>query len=109
MARSLRSEILFLAMTRPSLIWGVPLEGLAANVAVTFFAGLQFQGATVWRSPFMFWAIGVPVHFAMRKLTSWDYHWCRTLILWGRAAGHKTLVSLPIQRLRDAHRISTSG
>lgn len=98
-------------MTRPSLIWGVPLEALCLNVMATFFVGLQFQGATVWRSPFMFWAMGVPVHFVLRQLTSWDYHWTRTVRLWAMTTGrgHKTLASLPTQRPRDATRIATSG
>ena len=59
-----RSEILFVSLTRPALTWGVPFEGLAANVMVMFAAGLELSAPTIWRSPFMFWAMAVPIHMA---------------------------------------------
>ena len=36
-------EILYLALTRPALTWGVPFEALALNVMVTFAAGLELS------------------------------------------------------------------
>jgi Type IV secretory pathway, VirB3-like protein len=36
-------EMLYLALTRPALTWGVPFEALALNVMVTFAAGLELS------------------------------------------------------------------
>src|ERR1700735_787757 len=38
-----RSEVLFLALCRPALTWGVPFEAVALNVMVTFAAGLELS------------------------------------------------------------------
>jgi type IV secretion system protein VirB3 len=106
-----RSEILFLALTRPTLVWGVPFEGLAANVFLTFCAGVFLQAPTVWRSPMMFWLLGIPIHLGMQKLTSWDYHWFRTVRLWAltTGTGRTTLESLPTQRPRSAKGVPSSA
>ena len=105
-----RAEMLFVAMTRPALVWGVPFEGLAANVLLTFAAGLELQGPTIWRSPFMFWLAGLPIHFLMQRLTSHDYHWFRTIRIWAltTGTGRTTLESLPTQRARSAKEIASS-
>ena len=105
-----RSEMLFVAMTRPALVWGVPFEGLAANVLLTFAAGLELSGPTIWRSPFMFWLAGLPIHYAMQRLTSFDYHWFRTVRLWAQTTGtgRTTLESLPTQRPRSIKDIASS-
>jgi hypothetical protein len=63
-------EMLYLALTRPALTWGVPFEALALNVMVTFAAGLELSAPTVWRSPVLFWAAAVPIHLGLRRLTS---------------------------------------
>lgn len=106
-----RSEILYLALTRPTLVWGVPFEGLGLNLFLTFFSGLEFQAPTIWRSPFIFWLAAIPIHLAMRRLTSWDYHWIRTIRLWGltTGTGRTTLESLPTERVRSFRRVSSSG
>ena len=44
-------EMLYLALTRPALTWGVPFEALALNVMVTFAAGLELSAPTILRSP----------------------------------------------------------
>lgn len=77
----MKPDVLFLALTRPALVWGVPLEALMLNVFVCFAAGVELQAPTWWRSPFMFWLMGIPIHFALRVLTGWDYHWARGLRL----------------------------
>lgn len=104
-----RGDVLFLALTRPALMWGVPLEGLLLNAATVFFLGVTLKAPTVWRSPVMFWALAIPVHMAMRELTSWDYHWSRTLILSLRslALGSK-LVSLPRGKPKTGQELSSS-
>ena len=70
--------MLFLALCRPALTWGVPFEAVALNVMVTFSAGLELSAPTIWRSPILFWAAAVPIHMVLQRLTSWDYHWFRT-------------------------------
>jgi type IV secretory pathway VirB3-like protein len=106
-----RGEILYLALTRPTLVWGVPFEGLALNVFVTFFGGIEFQAPTLWRSPLMFWLTAIPIHLAMQRLTSWDYHWFRTIRLWALTMGTRraTLESMPTQPARTARECSSSG
>jgi type IV secretory pathway VirB3-like protein len=75
-------EMLYLALTRPALTWGVPFEALALNVMVTFAAGVELSAPTVWRSPILFWGAAIPIHMRLQRLTSWDYHWFRTVRLW---------------------------
>lgn len=96
----IRQDTLFLALTRPALFWGVPLEAFLLNAFLTFFVGVELQGPTLWRSPFMFWLMGIPVHCAMRELTAWDYHWSRTLVLWARCSFHRVLGSIPARPIR---------
>jgi hypothetical protein len=58
----------------------------------------------------MFWLAGLPIHFAMQRLTSYDYHWFRTISIWVQTtgAGRTTLVSLPVQRPRSGKGVATS-
>lgn len=102
-------ETLFLALTRPALVWGVPFEGLAINVFGCFIAGLYLQAPTIWRSPIMFWAAAIPVHFALRLFTSWDCHWPRTLRLSAMKAAHHTLPTLPTTPARRGEEMSSSA
>jgi type IV secretory pathway VirB3-like protein len=106
-----RSEVLFLALCRPALTWGVPFEALALNVMVTFAAGLELSAPTIWRSPILFWAAAVPIHMVLQRLTSWDYHWFRTVRLWvlTTGAGRTTLESLPTQQARSGREVASSG
>jgi type IV secretory pathway VirB3-like protein len=104
-------EMLYLALTRPALTWGVPFEALALNVMVTFAAGLEFSAPTIWRSPVLFWAAAIPIHMGLRRLTSWDYHWFRTVRLWALTVctGCRTLDSLPTQPARSGREVASSG
>src|SRR5271163_651705 len=102
-------EMLYLALTRPALTWGVPFEALALNVMVTFAAGLELSAPTIWRSPVLFWAAAIPIHMGLQRLTSWDYHWFRTVRLWALALRTKELDPLPTQRARSARGVATSG
>jgi type IV secretion system protein VirB3 len=106
-----RREILYLALTRPALIQGVPVEGFAGNIVVTFLAGMILSQPTVWRSPFMFWLAALPIHFVLQRITSWDYHGFRTIMLWleTTAIGRTTLDALPVRRPRAPTEIPTSG
>jgi Type IV secretory pathway, VirB3-like protein len=64
-----RSEVLFLALCRPALTWGVPFEALALNVMVRSAAGLELSAPTIRRSPIPFWAAAVPIHMLLRNLS----------------------------------------
>jgi type IV secretion system protein VirB3 len=64
-------DTLFVAMTRPSVKWGVPFEGFAVNFVVTSFLTML-----VIHRPWGF-AIGVAVHFGMRELCRVDPHFFR--------------------------------
>lgn len=101
-------DILYLALTGPALCWGVPVEGFALNLLARFVAGAYLQAPTIWRSPFMFWAVALPIHYLMRHFTARDFHCARTLRLWFLSAAHPTLYSLPIRQARDARDIATA-
>ena len=85
-----RSEVLFLALTRPTLKWGVPVEGLSLNAAVTGIGGMFWSmhptGGTLTHnivySPFIVWLLFFPIHWAMRYIVTLDYHGFRTIRLW---------------------------
>jgi type IV secretory pathway VirB3-like protein len=111
LSNNFRQDLCLLALTRPALTWGVPFEALALNVMVTFAAGLELSAPTIWRSPILFWAAAVPIHMALQRLTSWDYHWFRTVRLWGLTVctGCRTLESLPTQPARSGREVASSG
>jgi len=66
MART--EDTLFVAMTRPSVKWGVPIEGLLVNGALTAVVTCFIVRAP----PGM--VLFVPIHFAMRELCRTDPH-----------------------------------
>ena len=104
----LQREILFLALTRPALTWGVPFEALAANIMLSFFAGAELSAPTIWRSPMMFWAMSIPIHLALRQLTAWDYHWCRAIRLWALTLGRPSLESISWETPRHYREVPSS-
>jgi type IV secretion system protein VirB3 len=67
----------FVAMTRPSVKWGVPFEGFVANAGLT-------AGVTVFviHSPPGF-LLGVLVHFALREVCRINPHFFWQWRLWG--------------------------
>lgn len=71
----IEKDILFVALTRPAMKWGVPFEGFMANVILSFFAGL-------WGDNPFFWLTCIVVHFPMRVLASLDHNFFRVLRLW---------------------------
>lgn len=105
-----RSEVLFLALTRPALIWGVPIEAFALNAAGTLLSGMILSAPTLWRSPFMFWLAGVPIHFLLQRITSWDFHGFRTIRLWLETAGTGRTALYALSRIppRTAKEIPSS-
>src|ERR1700733_14470173 len=104
-----RSDVLLLAITRPALVAGVPLEAMATNLFVTFFAGMELQAPVLWRSPFILWAlIGIPTHMILKRLTAWDFNWCRTLRLWGLTFAWLSLEAMPTRRPVSGREIPSS-
>lgn len=103
-------ESLLLALTRPALFMGVPAEAAALNFFVTFFSGALLSGHTIWRSPFVFWLAGIPIHLTMRRMVSRDYFAFRTARLWAVTfgAGVTTLECLPTRRPTSGKRIASS-
>ena len=61
-------DTLFVAMTRPSVKWGVPTEGFVVNFFVTFAVTVFL----IHRPPGFL--LGVFVHFALRELCRVDPH-----------------------------------
>lgn len=70
------TDTLYVAMTRPALRWGVPLEGVIINVAFTVMVTCVFIG----RPPGF--AIGFVIHFVLREMTRRDPHFFRRWYLW---------------------------
>jgi len=100
-------EILYLALTRPALWYGVPIEALALNMFVCFFAGAELSAPTIWRCPVWFWAASVPIHFGLRRLTGWNYHWARECRLWLVTFWRPSLYSLSIRPPKSGRDISS--
>ncbi len=105
-----RTEILFLALTRPSLRWGVPFEGLVINMCASFLAGVMFCQPVWYRPPMLYWAAFFPIHAAMRRITAWDFHGFRTLRLWmtSTGVGRVALAALPARRIKKSETIPSS-
>jgi type IV secretion system protein VirB3 len=105
-----RREILFLALTRPALVWGCPIEAVIVNVCVTLLAGMILSAPVWYRAPFFYWAMCVPVHLIIQRVISWDYHGFRTLRLWLETTGigRTTLAGLPTQHSRTATECASS-
>lgn len=105
-----RREILFLALTRPALLWGCPIEAVIVNVGVTLLAGMILSAPVWYRAPFFYWAMCVPVHLIIQRVISWDYHGFRTLRLWLETTGigRTTLAGLPTHPARSSKEVPTS-
>jgi type IV secretion system protein VirB3 len=69
-------DALYIAMTRPAMRWGVPVEGVAVNVAFTAIVTCLF----IHRPPGF--AIGFFIHFVLRELTRHDPYFFHRWRLW---------------------------
>jgi type IV secretory pathway VirB3-like protein len=72
---SFDKEILFVALTRPPLKFGVPFEAFVANFVLSFFIGL-------WLGNPFYWLICIAIHFPMRVIASYDPNFFRLARLW---------------------------
>ena len=104
----MQPDILFLALTRPALTWGVPFEALVCNFVFWFVAGAELMAPTWWRQPMMFWAMAIPTHYALRMLTGWDYHWFRSVKLEMLTVSKTHLESLSIAKARSWREVPSS-
>lgn len=95
----LNEDVLFLAITRPTMKWGVPWKGWLAN-----FFGSMFASMLIAHNPFFFMLAFPIIHLVMRGKTSRDHNFFREMSLafdtMTRAAGAgdfggSTLNSLP--------------
>lgn len=89
-------DTLYLACTRPAMRRGVPVEGFAINLAVTFVFGM------VMGSP-LYWGLFIVVHLAMKALTDRNPFFFRELRLWFETTGANlggALYVLPARRPR---------
>jgi type IV secretory pathway VirB3-like protein len=107
-------DILYVAITRPAMKMGVPVEGLAFNAALTFLA-YAWSAGNLWRmlaSLLIFPAL----HFPMRLVASLDHHLFRIYRLWlengvslkQRQWGGVLLAALPTRRPRNERGIAGS-
>ena len=108
-------DILYIAITRPAMKMGVPVEGLTVNFVISYMAYLYIGH----RGPF--WALATlpvfpVVHFLMRLLVAWDHNVFRIVRLWlelgipitTRTWGGKFLAAIPHHPPSSPRDIATS-
>lgn len=76
----LRTDTLFLALTRPAMFMGVPYEGFLVNVVGSFCFGL------IMGAPY-YWLVCVLIHLPMRALASMDHNFFRVRRQWLASKG----------------------
>lgn len=95
---------LFLAVTRPAMKWGVPMEGYFLNLFGTFIFGMV-MGSPLW------WALFFVVHLPMRALANRDPNFFRELRLWLETKGSNiggVLSAMPIRPAKQAEELSSA-
>ena len=78
MDEDLAQDTLFLALTRPAMMWGLPLDAalMIAVVATALLLGLG--------NPIIALGVGVGLWFTGRLVVRRDYNQFRVFSLWGR-------------------------
>ncbi len=103
LSERLEEEPLFLACTRPAMIWGVPMEAVGVNVMVSCIAFLS-AGSMLWL------LVAPALHLVFGAVCRSDPNDFRVIYLWvetkGRARniacwGGSSASPLPVRR-RDA-------
>lgn len=95
---------LFLAVTRPAMKWGVPMEGYFLNLFGTFIFGMV-MGSPLW------WGLFFVVHLPMRALANRDPTFFRELRLWLETKGsniHGALAAMPNRRPTRAEELASA-
>lgn len=108
--RGMLEDTLFLALTRPAMMWGVPAVGCLVNVTGSIIVG-SWLGIGSWRVLAWIAFLMPSVHFAMRWAAAKDHNLFRTKLLYletkGRSGGTalwggSTLAPLPVRWPRRA-------
>ena len=103
----LTEDTLFLACTRPAMVWGVPIEAMAVNAMLTSLVFI------VMKNP-LYGTIGIGLHFVFRALASLDHNCFRVLFLWletkgrsrnGALWGGSSASPLPLRPARKAREV----
>lgn len=88
--RAALEDTLFLALTRPAMMWGVPSVGCLLNVTGSIIVG-SWLGIGSWRVLAWIAFLMPSVHFAMRWAAARDHNLFRTKLLYletkGRSGG----------------------
>jgi len=106
-----RDDMLFLALTRPAMKWGVPAVGCMLNISGSMIVG-AWLGVGNGLMILMWWsALIVPIHLLMRYAVSRDHNFFRVWLLWLETKGGSvgsdiwggaTLSPLPVRWPRKA-------
>jgi len=98
----LTEDTLFLACTRPAMVWGVPMEAMGINLIVTGLAFL-LGGSLAWLS------LALVLHAVFRGVCATDHNAFRVLTVWletrararnGLLWGGSSCTPAPLRRLR---------
>jgi type IV secretion system protein VirB3 len=73
-------DVCFLALTRPVMFQGVPLEAFGFNVMGSMLCGLTL-GTMLYAS------IGIIIHYVFRALVRRDHNMFRVLVAWLNTRG----------------------
>ena len=73
-------DTLFLACTRPAMVFGVPVEAMGMNVIISGFVFLV-GGSLIYLS------VDVVLHFLFRAIVKHDHNAFRVLFMWFETKG----------------------
>ena len=108
-------DVLYIAITRPAMKMGVPIEGLSANFIISYMVyNYVGHGSVVWSLATL--PIFPIVHFLMRIFVAWDHNIFRIARLWlelgipitTRTWGGKFLAAIPHHLPSSPRDIATS-
>ncbi len=83
----LTEDTLFLACTRPAMVWGVPIEAMAGNAMLTSLVFILMKNP-------LYGVVGIGLHVVFRALADRDHNGFRVLFLWLETKGRSRNGSL---------------
>jgi len=87
--RAALENVLLVALCRPTMMWGVPAEGLMINLGGSVLVG-AWVGMGTWH-PLLYWVVAIPVvHMIMRVGVARDHNWFRCKKLGFETKGYAT-------------------
>ncbi len=105
-----RSCVCFLVLTRPTLIFGVPVEGFFGNLCLCFFGGIFYSDpSTMWRCPLIPFFAALPIHFMLKRLTGIDFFIFRSFKMWleSHGTGRDRLEAVAVEAPGSAREIAS--